>query len=171
MEYPMLNTVSASREMLSTFAGYNHNLRIGEGEFYEMTNLSSDNYPILSPRSKRGIYASPGMPQGMVAKDALCYVDGGDLIINKYPAADRISLGLKADNKPKTLISMGAYVIIMPDRKYINTLDYNDKGDIDKWIDTEGEVTFELCTIECTTLRNKAFTEVFKTCTDNKTAL
>ena len=144
MKYPTLAELNTSREWLDTFRGYNHNLRIGEGEFYEMKNLSSDNFPILSPRSKRGTYATPALPQGMVAKDALCYVDGGDFIINEY----RVSMGLTADEKPKTLISMGAYVIIMPDKKYINTADLTDYGSINKWIDTEGEVTFELCTID-----------------------
>lgn len=144
MKYPTLAEMNTSREWLDTFRGYNHNLRIGEGEFYEMKNLSSDNFPILSPRSKRGTYATPGIPQGLVAKDALCYVDGGDFVMNEY----RVSMGLTADDKPKTLISMGAYVIIMPDRKYINTKNLNDFGSIDKVIDTEGDVTFELCTID-----------------------
>lgn len=144
MRYPTLSELNTSREWLDVFKGYNHNLRIGEGEFYEMTNLSSDNYPILSPRGPRGTYATPALPQGMVAKDALCYIDGGDFIINEY----RVSMGLAVDNKPKTLISMGAYVIVMPDRKYINTKNYNDKGDIDAVVDTESSVTFELCTVD-----------------------
>jgi hypothetical protein len=148
MKYPTLAELNTSREWLDVFKGYNHNLRIGEGEFYEMKNLSSDNYPILSPRSKRGMYAHPTTRGGMVAKDALCYVDGGDLIINKYNVSDRVPLGLRADDNPKTLISMGAYIIIMPDRKYINTENYNDYGDIDKKIDTTSKVTFELCTAD-----------------------
>lgn len=150
MKYPTLKELNTSRELTEIFKGYNHNLRIGSGEFYDMTNLSSDSFPVLSPRSKRGIYEHPGIPQGMVAKDALCYVDGGDFIINK----NRISMGLTVDKDdggkviPKTLISMGAYVIIMPDKKYINTANLSDNGPINKWIDTEADVTFELCTIE-----------------------
>ena len=153
--YPTLAEMNTSREWLDTFGGYNHNLRIGEGEFYEMTNLSSDNYPVLSPRPKRSVYVNdtygtPGMPQGMVAKDSLCYVEGGDFIMNEY----RIPMGLTVQKDeedkiiPKTLISMGAYVIIMPDKKYINTKNINDYGDINKWIDTEASVTFELCTVD-----------------------
>ena len=52
MKYPTLTELYTSREMIDVFKGYNHNLRIGSGEFYDMTNLSSDNYPILSPRQK-----------------------------------------------------------------------------------------------------------------------
>lgn len=144
MRYPTLKEMKTSREMLDVFKGYNHNLRIGSGEFYEMENLSSDHFPILSPRAKRGIYASPSIPQGMVAKDALCYVDGGDFVINEY----RIPMGLTEDDKPKTLISMGAYVIIMPDKKYINTENYEDKGNIEAEFKSTGRVSFSLCKVD-----------------------
>lgn len=151
MKYPKLSEMQTSREWLDVFRGYNHNLRISEGEFYEMENLSSDNYPILSPRSQRGVYASPdNPPSGMVAKDALCYIDGEDFVINEY----RIPMGLSVDKDedekiiPKTLISMGAYVIIMPDKKYINTEDISDHDDIEATVVTSSTVYFDLCTAD-----------------------
>ena len=131
MFYPTLTELNTSREMVDVFKGYNHNLRIGEGEFFDMKNLSSDSYPVLSPRSKRGKYATPMSEkgfQGLVAKDSLCYVDGSKFVIN----GKDYDMGLTLDDKPKTLISMGAYVIIMPDKKYINVLSPNtDKGSIE----------------------------------------
>lgn len=136
--------------MVDVFRGYNHNLRIGDGEFYDMTNLTSAHYPTISPRQARGVYAVPSVPQGMIAKDTLCYVDGGDLIIDD----DRISMGLslhKDENGkivPKTLISMGAYVIIMPDKKYINTVDHSDRGSIEATVTTTTDVTFSICKID-----------------------
>ena len=145
MKYPKLTELNTYREMVDVFKGYNHNLRIGEGEFYDMKNLSSDNYPILSPRPKRGVYVAQGKFQGMVAKDALCYVDGGDFVINEY----RIPMKLSTDDdKPKTLISMGAYVIIMPDKKYINTANYSDYGNIEVGFVTSAATTFELCKVD-----------------------
>lgn len=138
MVYPTLNQNQSSREMIDVFRGYNHNLRISNGEFYEMKNLTSSYYPVLSPREKRGVYQSPynienGIvsdeienPNGMISKDALCYVDGKDFIVNKYKVPDFLS----AEGEKK-LVSMGAYVIIMPDKKYINTLDLNDNGYIE----------------------------------------
>lgn len=146
MKLPILNELPTTREMIEVFGGYNHNLRIGEGEFYDMKNLTSTDYPVLSPRPKRGVYASPNNPQGMVEKDALCYVDGTDFVINEY----HIDMGLstKEEDCPKTLISMGAYVIIMPDKKYINTKDYSDKGNIEATLETSGSTSFELCKID-----------------------
>ncbi|MBQ2988905.1 MAG: hypothetical protein IJD59_07360 [Clostridia bacterium] len=141
MKYPKISELRTSREMLDVFRGYRHALRIGDGEFYEMENLSSDRFPILAPRAKRGVYASPGMAQGMIAKDALCYVDGGDFVMGDA----RVPMGLTADAEPKTLISMGAYVIIMPDKKYINTAALSDFGEIEAVRRTSAEITFSLC--------------------------
>lgn len=141
MRYPTLYSKESDRQMVDTFKGYNHNLRIGDGEFFDMKNMTSDNYPVLSPRNKRGVYASPNKPNGLIAKDALCYVDGTKFVINEY----QIEMGL--NDEPKQLISMGAYVIIMPDKKYINTLDMTDYGSIEASFTTTTDVTFELCTI------------------------
>lgn len=143
MRFPTLTELPTSREIVDVFKGYNHNLRIGNGEFYDMTNLSSDNYPVLSPRAQRGVYATPSNPQGMVAKDALCYVDGDKFVINEY----RIPMDLSVDETPKTLISMGAYVIIMPDKKYINTADLTDYGKIEAEVEV-GNVSFTLCKVD-----------------------
>lgn len=48
------NAIGKSGDMITTFGGYNHNLRIGEAEFYEMENMSGDGYPMLTARSPRG---------------------------------------------------------------------------------------------------------------------
>ena len=40
MRCPTLTEISQSREMVSVFGGYNHNMRIGENEFFYMQNMS-----------------------------------------------------------------------------------------------------------------------------------
>ena len=84
MEFVKLNAVPSSREMLSAFGGYNANCRIGDGEFAAMENLCSDHYPLLASRRKRGVYAQPGNPQGLIARDSLCWVDGSKFVVNGY---------------------------------------------------------------------------------------
>ena len=145
MKYPKLKELKTSRTMVDVFRGYNHNLRISDGEFYDMQNMTSDYYPILSPRGKRGEYADVESPQGLIAKDTLCYVDGMDLVVGEY----RIAMGLSTaeEDCPKQMVSMGAYLIIMPDKKYINTLDLNDYGNIEASFTTHVDVSFELCAI------------------------
>lgn len=143
MKYPTLHPNESTRQMVDAFKGYNHNLRIGDGEFFDMRNMTSDHYPVLSPRGTRGVYASPEQPGGLIAKDSLCYVDGTDFIVNNY----RLDMGLSTEKEdcPKQLISMGAYVIILPDKKYVNTMDLSDYGNIEAKFTTSGNVSFSLC--------------------------
>ena len=148
MRYPKLREMKSSRQMVDTFKGYNHNLRIGDGEFFDMKNMTSDHYPVLSPRGKRGVYASPANPTGLIAKDALCYVDGTEFVMNEH----RVDMGL--NDEPKQLVSMCAYVIIMPDKKYINTQDLTDFGNIEAFYPgIEGQAvtaTYEMCNMSGT---------------------
>ena len=148
MEYPMLNVKQKSRQMLDAFLGYNHNLRIGDNEFYDMENMTSDYYPVLSPRAKRGTYVSGANVNGIIAKDKLCYVDGTEFVIGE----ERIEMELSTEEAdcPKSLISMGAYVVIMPDRKYINTIKNGteyEHGNIDVEFTTTSDVSFQLCSL------------------------
>lgn len=139
MRFPKLRELQSSRQMVDTFRGYNHNLRIADGEFYDMQNMTADYYPVLSPRGKRGMLQTAGRAQGLIAKDALCYVEDGNFIINGETVE-----GFRLTEGEKTLISMGAYVIIMPDKKYINTENTKDKGNIEASVTTTGPVTFSL---------------------------
>lgn len=153
MEFPALNELPVTREMVSTFGGYNHNLRIGDGEFYDMTNLSSDDYPVLSPRKKRGLCAvgyedQPNVAfRGLAAKDSLCFVYGGVLYINGYPTEVGYTAETQLFDSHKSLISMGAYLIVMPDKKYINTAPepLNDCGAIEKSFTTSATINFMIC--------------------------
>lgn len=152
MLFPTLNEIATSTQNVDTFLGYNHNLRIRENEFYDMKNLTSTYYPVLSPRTKRGTYLTAINPQGMIAKDALCYIDGQYFCMNEY----RIDMGLSTaeEDCPKHLVSMGAYVIIMPDKKYINTLDLTDFGNIEAFYPgVEGQLvnaSYEMCKVDGT---------------------
>lgn len=142
MQYPMLQGKSTTRDYTGSFGGYNHNLQIGGGELYDMENLCCDDFPTLRTRSKRGIYRSEGKATGMIAKDTLCYTEGSDFIVNGYP----VSMGLSPTEK--TMVSMGAYVIILPDKKYINTADLQDFGDIEASVTTSGSLRLELCDMD-----------------------
>ena len=150
MKLPTLTELQTSRDMIDVFKGYNHNLRIGENEFYDMKNLTSSHYPTLAVRGRRGVYENPDNPpinpQGLIAKDSLCYVDGTDFVINEY----RVEMGLSkaAEDCPKQLISMGAYVIIMPDKKWINTSDLSDFGNIEASVTTTTTVSLEMCRVD-----------------------
>lgn len=134
MEYPKIRQRAVTRETVEVFRGYNHNLRIGEGEFYDMENLSSDDYPVLSPRKKRGFLTGGSDIRGLIAKEKLCWVDGTDFVMDgtHYP--------MDLTDEEKSLVGMGAYVIILPDKQYINTVDPEDRGAIGASVTTSGTV-------------------------------
>jgi hypothetical protein len=144
VRHSILPVNSTSREVTDYFRGYNHNLRINGNEFFDMKNMTSDHYPVLAPRKGRGTYAKPASPQALIAKDQVCYVDGENFVIGN----DAISIGLSTapDKCPKQLVSMGAYVIILPDKKYINTMNPEEYGDVEAKFETVDDVTFRSCT-------------------------
>ena len=142
MEIPKLKNIPHSRLSVTTFRGYHRGLKIGDGEFSHMENFTSDCYPVLATRPGREIVARPENPLGLCGKDALCYIDGSAFVMNDY----RLELGLS--DSPKDLVSMGAYVIIFPDKKYVNTADLSDHGDIEAEFTAAGAVSFSLCDIE-----------------------
>lgn len=135
MKYPSLRLPDTYREQVDVFLGWNNAGRIGDGEFADMRNLTSDRFPLLAPRKRRGIYAR-GNVQGLIAKDSLCWVDGTRFVMDGYAVEMNLS------DTPKQLVGMGAYVIIFPDKKYINTACLTDFGDLEAEVITRGTVTY-----------------------------
>lgn len=143
MELPKLNPIPSARAVTEAFRGYNHNLRIADGEWFDMKNITGRFYPVMSPSKAKGtldLGEGTHKPNGMIEKDALCWVDGTKLFINGAEVT-----GVTLEDSEKTMVSMGAYIIIFPDKKYINTKDMTDYGNLEAKFSTVGTVTFEMC--------------------------
>lgn len=54
----------------TSYGGYNHNLSAMDGQIYDMTNMSSDYAPLLSPRAQRYITRTLAQPNGLYATTA-----------------------------------------------------------------------------------------------------
>ena len=142
MYYPTLKERQTSREVIDTFAGYNHRLKIRDGEFYQTKNLTTQHYPMLANRKPRGrLERQFSKLQAIIAKDALYWVDNGTLYANGQPTG---LTGLQT-NKETQLVSMGAYICIFPDKKYINTQDLTDYGSMGASWAYHGDVTYKMC--------------------------
>lgn len=140
--YPKLSGRSSSRTVTEYFRGYNHNLKIADGEFYETKNLTADHFPLLSNRAKRGRLSNTFTNlQAIIAKDKLYWVDNGTLY------ADGVATGLTGlqNQKETQLVSMGAYICIFPDNKYYNTQKPADYGDMGASWSYSGSVTYTMC--------------------------
>ena len=136
MQIPTLKQGNVSRENVTSFGGYHAGARIVEGEFAAMKNCTGDQFPLIATRRKRGVYAAPQKCNGLLAKDSLCWVDGSKFVMNGYETE------LHLTDSPKQLVSMGAYVIIFPDKKYINTADLSDSGNLEAEFTSAGTVKF-----------------------------
>ncbi len=154
MLYPTLNSISRAREWTYSFSGLDrrplaYNGAQGKGNsitpmtFSAMGNMSGEQRPLLCSRKKRGIVAELEDPQALAALGKLAWIDGGTLYYGGEPTAVN-DLSTDADMLPKRLITMGAYLIIMPDKRYFNTADPADTGSIERLYATETGVIVRL---------------------------
>ena len=137
---PELAYEYTEREVTDEFRGYNHNLKIADGEFFDTENLSSAFFPLLANRKKRGRITGLTAPQALLAKEHLAYVDGGTLYYNGSATA---ITGLSAGEKQ--LVSMGAFIAVFPDKKYYNTADPTDYGNMEATYSSTGNVKYTMC--------------------------
>lgn len=142
--FPRLPEVQTYREVTAQFMGLDRNVRTEDGTFADMTNMSGDDFPVLSTRLPRVTKTTLTSPQGMLAKDALAYVDGANLIYNGNTVAG-VTLSTLYAMQPKTLLSMGAYLLIWPDKVYVNTADLSDTGYIEQKNSVTGTISYSLC--------------------------
>ena len=127
MEFPYLQEVTRYREMTNNFGGYNHKLSCQEGQFYDMKNMTSQYYPILSPRNKRCVSRGAYAPVEIVGKNGVMW------LCNETPARLEYILkdsgerktqyleGVEINPYESTMVTMGAYVVIVPSNVWINT--------------------------------------------------
>lgn len=121
---PMQTEPSKSELVTSTFYGLNHTRKIGDGEAWDMKNMTSDYFPLLSPRKARAKLTNTGITscQGILAKDKLAYIS------NNYLYYDGVQTPLQVSDGQKLLVSMGAYILVFPDVAFYNTADPNEYG-------------------------------------------
>lgn len=139
MYFPKLKAAAQQRAGVEQFGGLDRRPGSGAGSLEQMENLWSSGYPALETRPLRRTVTQLTKPNGMTEKDGLFWVDGTALYVNGAKT------GLVLTDSRKQLVSMGAYLLIFPDKKYINTQDLTDFGSMENVRATTGEVTFTLC--------------------------
>ena len=97
------------------FGGLNHNLGAGDGELWDMRNLTSDYYPLLATRGRRMLYKTLAEPGGLFSWGGLAWVDGTGFYFNGERKGT-VAAG------QKSFAALGAYIIIWPDKAWYNTL-------------------------------------------------
>lgn len=157
MQITKKQQIAQKTNTINVFYGLNHNPKIGSGELYQMENLTSDLFPLLCPRKARGIvvHAEQNIT-GMRWLDGLWYTAGTKLYKAESSGTMSYELGLSSERK--SIISFGAYLIILPDKVYFNTSKPEDNGKIDKEYSVNPEipitVSYHMCQQDGSLYRN-----------------
>lgn len=147
MYYPQLEEGNNTRTLIDTWLGYNHNFKINKGEFFDMENLSSDLFPLLSPRESRPLLVkTENKLKGLLYSDNnLAFLCGTTL---HYSLLDfDLSDLMEEPEEWQTLIRFGAYIVIFPVGVYINVYDPTDKGTLRDEFKAEigTSITYSIC--------------------------
>ena len=130
MYQPTKGAVKSYRDTVMEFGGLNQRVRGNENEFFDMRNMSSDCYPLLSPRKRRmTAYYTTNRITALCNKEAFIWTEIDGDTHRFYINGREIEYMSSSDIESKRqLVGMGAYVVMFPDGKYINLLDYDDCG-------------------------------------------
>ena len=140
MVFPKLKKIPSEKTVTKRFFGLNVTGTAKQGEFSEMKNCVSDEYPFFSSRrTKRTLYAETENARAMISRDALCYVDDGKFYINGHEVT-----GLTLTEGEKKLVPFGNYVLIFPDAKWADTVG-GGYGNIENRFAQTAAVTYRLC--------------------------
>ena len=140
MKLPELINLPQKTTMISAFGGYNHNDRINEAEFFDMRNIDSGSFPVIKTRKNRSTIRRLEKANGLYAHNKLAWVDGTDFYYNGA------IVGQVEDSK-KRFVSMGAFIIIFPDKKAYNTHTGEFTSLEAEYISAGATIRFALCRI------------------------
>lgn len=113
---PYLNiTPKETSRQVGNFLGLNRRAVINENEFADMQNMTSDCFPAIATRKKRGeIVKTLQSPHGLFYKNGLAYVSGTELYYKDKKIAD-------VTDTDKSIVGTGAYLVVFPDKIMYNT--------------------------------------------------
>lgn len=154
MTMPYLDNISVKRDSILSFGGIDRRPNAVDGTFINTKNISSAESPHISPRGARGVYKTCTKPSGLMSADDFCYVDGSAVVIGGKP----IDVGLVTDatvTQQRKLVRFGAYVLVFPDKVWVNATD-GTFGNIDAKISMQADesIAFLPCRADGTIIAN-----------------
>jgi hypothetical protein len=97
------------------FMGFNQRQDAGQGELAGMTNMCSDNFPVISPRKSRSNSVTMLTPNGLNASEKLSWVNGTDYSYNS-------TIRGQVTSGKKNMVAYKDRVYIFPDKKYYDSI-------------------------------------------------
>lgn len=180
---PYIQGPQTSKDMITTFGGYNHNLRNADGlptsqwgntppmEWYDEENLCTDHFPVMSPAT---------LPTMVQENTDLCgctsftTIDGVDHyayvktlqpqnVTDLFVDTDQVMRMPLGANLVRQFVLNGAYLLIFPDKVYLNINDMTDYGNIEEKIHYGGTAQPDM--------KNSSFNLKFTPCDADGTAI
>ena len=135
MYNPTVYEMGKTQELISSFGGFNCNPVIPDNCFSDESNMGGEEFPLLSPRNKRAYFNVQGERlHGLFGKSKVMYINNGLL----YYGGEAVEgLHFPDIEVERQFVSMGARVLIFPDKVYLNTADLNDFGSLEAEFITE----------------------------------
>lgn len=146
--FPTVRAAPYMKSVTDTFLGLDRRMKIPEGAFSDMENLTSSYYPLLSNRDRRGTVMNLKNPKALLQKKKLVLLDQDRLYFGGEDITSYLhekGCFIDPDGK-KQLVSFGAYIVLFPDMLYLNTEDFTDCGSLEAVFEAGGAaVTFSMC--------------------------
>jgi len=111
---PKIANIKISRKSRKAFRGVCLSEYVPDGYFSDAFNLSSRGYPAIVPRRERGVISEGDSIENMYSHTEMLWQSGENL----YYAS---SLAGTLSKGKKQFASLGAYIVIYPDKKILNT--------------------------------------------------
>lgn len=97
------------------FGGLNHTLGARDGQLWDMKNLTGDHETVLATREPRMLYRTIPGCSALFSWEGLCWVTGQEFYFQGEKKGDVIE-------GEKIFGSLGAYIVIFPDKAYYDTV-------------------------------------------------
>ena len=133
LSVPQLRSVTVDR-----FPGLDRREGAAAGSCAEMENLWSGAYPALAVCPAAGTVERWEEPQAMTAGESLILVAGRRVYVGGLAVGPVLSEG------GKRLVTMGAYLVIFPDKVWLNLRNTAEYGYLENTVTTQGEVSLSL---------------------------
>ena len=118
MRFKPMQTIGKNKQMIGVFGGLNQSSVGADNEFLDMKNVSSRLYPSLTLCEQSVPFADLNEPFQFFWKNDNYFITA-DTIMKQGKNGKRLKLNRK--DLDRTLVGMGAYICIFPDKQVYNT--------------------------------------------------
>ncbi len=166
MYFPKISEEGNSRSLIDIWYGYNHNYKTRAGEFFDMENMSSDQYPLATCRKLRTCLTKvdekdtePYMRGVVLANGSVWCLVGTDLVNMSTQMEYDLSSVMTHEEEHKSkqkLLVMGSYLVIFPLKIYVNLNDLTEMGFLEASYEVPESVTitYTPCSLSGSALQN-----------------